>query len=129
MMKLDIKPRAENFPSLVVFLLVCWGLLYIWLLLIHHIGEKVALTLLASPLLYINLCACTFLLAVQQKSGVLQELTLIFLIIASLFISLIVIFNALRYRVPTIYDLTFYYECFLTAFFGVTPLFLLVRRF
>ncbi|MHC0463644.1 transporter [Kosakonia cowanii] len=129
MMKLDIKPRAENFPSLVVFLLVCWGLLYIWLLLIHHIGEKVALTLLASPLLYINLCACTFLLAVQQKSGVLQELTLIFLIIASLFISLIVIFNALRYRVPTIYDLTFYYECFLTAFFGVTPLFLFVRRF
>lgn len=129
MMKLDIKPRAENFPSLVVFLLVCWGLLYIWLLLIHHIGEKVALTLLASPLLYINLCACTFLLAVQQKSGVLQELTLIFLIIASLFISLIVIFSALRYRVPTIYDLTFYYECFLTAFFGVTPLFLLVRRF
>ena len=129
MMKLDIKPRAENFPSLVVFLLVCWGLLYIWLLLIHHIGEKVALTLLASPLLYINLCACTFLLAVQQKSGVLQELALIFLIIASLFISLIVIFNALRYRVPTIYDLTFYYECFLTAFFGVTPLFLLVRRF
>lgn len=129
MMKLDIKPRAENFPSLVVFLLVCWGLLYIWLLLIHHIGERVALTLLASPLLYINLCACTFLLAVQQKSGVLQELTLIFLIIASLFISLIVIFSALRYRVPTIYDLTFYYECFLTAFFGVTPLFLLVRRF
>ncbi|MGL4034249.1 transporter [Kosakonia cowanii] len=129
MMKLDIKPRAENFPSLVVFLLVCWGLLYIWLLLIHHIGEKVALTLLASPLLYINFCACTFLLAVQQKSGVLQELTLIFLIIASLFISLIVIFNALRYRVPTIYDLTFYYECFLTAFFGVTPLFLFVRRF
>lgn len=129
MMKLDIKPRAENFPSLVVFLLVCWGLLYIWLLLIHHLGERVALTLLASPLLYINLCACTFLLAVQQKSGVLQELTLIFLIIASLFISLIVIFNALRYRVPTIYDLTFYYECFLTAFFGVTPLFLLVRRF
>lgn len=129
MMKLDIKPRAENFPSLVVFLLVCWGLLYIWLLLIHHLGEKVALTLLASPLLYINLCACTFLLAVQQKSGVLQELTLIFLIIASLFISLIVIFNALRYRIPTIYDLTFYYECFLTAFFGVTPLFLLVRRF
>lgn len=129
MMKLDIKPRAENFPSLVVFLLVCWGLLYIWLLLIHHIGERVALTLLASPLLYINLCACTFLLAVQQKSGVLQELTLIFLIIASLFISLIVIFSALRYRIPTIYDLTFYYECFLTAFFGVTPLFLLVRRF
>lgn len=129
MMKLDIKPRVENFPSLAVFLLVCWGLLYIWLLLIHHIGEKVALTLLASPLLYINLCACTFLLAVQQKSGVLQELTLIFLIIASLFISLIVIFSALRYRVPTIYDLTFYYECFLTAFFGVTPLFLLVRRF
>lgn len=129
MMKLDIKPRVENFPSLVVFLLVCWGLLYIWLLLIHHIGERVALTLLASPLLYINLCACTFLLAVQQKSGVLQELTLIFLIIASLFISLIVIFNALRYRVPTIYDLTFYYECFLTAFFGVTPLFLFVRRF
>lgn len=129
MMKLDIKPRAENFPSLVVFLLVCWGLLYIWLLLIHHLGERVALTLLASPLLYINLCACTFLLAVQQKSGVLQELTLIFLIIASLFISLIVIFNALRYRIPTIYDLTFYYECFLTAFFGVTPLFLLVRRF
>lgn len=129
MMKLDIKPRAENFPSLAVFLLVCWGLLYIWLLLIHHIGEKVALTLLASPLLYINLCACTFLLAVQQKSGVLQELTLIFLIIASLFISLIVIFSALRYRVPTIYDLTFYYECFLTTFFGVTPLFLLVRRF
>lgn len=129
MMKLDIKPRAENFPSLVVFLLVCWGLLYIWLLLIHHLGERVALTLLASPLLYINLCACTFLLAVQQKSGVLQELTLIFLIIASLFISLIVIFNALRYRVPTIYDLTFYYECFLTAFFGVTPLFLFVRRF
>lgn len=129
MMKLDIKPRAENFPSLVVFLLVCWGLLYIWLLLIHHLGERVALTLLSSPLLYINLCACTFLLAVQQKSGVLQELTLIFLIIASLFISLIVIFSALRYRVPTIYDLTFYYECFLTAFFGVTPLFLLVRRF
>lgn len=129
MMKLDIKPRVENFPSLVVFLLVCWGLLYIWLLLIHHIGERVALTLLASPLLYINLCACTFLLAVQQKSGVLQELTLIFLIIASLFISLIVIFSALCYRVPTIYDLTFYYECFLTAFFGVTPLFLLVRRF
>lgn len=129
MMKLDIKPRAENFPSLVVFLLVCWGLLYIWLLLIHHLGERVALTLLASPLLYINLCACTFLLAVQQKSGVLQELTLIFLIIASLFISLIVIFSALRYRIPTIYDLTFYYECFLTAFFGVTPLFLLVRRF
>jgi hypothetical protein len=128
-MKLDIKPRAENFPSLVVFLLVCWGLLYIWLLLIHHIGERVALTLLASPLLYINLCACTFLLAVQQKSCVLQELTLIFLIIASLFISLIVIFSALRYRVPTIYDLTFYYECFLTAFFGVTPLFLFVRRF
>ncbi|ESS56999.1 putative membrane protein [Enterobacter cloacae S611] len=129
MMKMDIKPRAENFPSLVVFLLVCWGLLYIWLLLIHHLGERVALTLLASPLLYINLCACTFLLAVQQKSGVLQELTLIFLIIASLFISLIVIFSALRYRIPTIYDLTFYYECFLTAFFGVTPLFLLVRRF
>lgn len=129
MMKLDIKPRAENFPSLVVFLLVCWGLLYIWLLLIHHIGERVALTLLASPLLYINLCACTFLLVVQQKNGVLQELTLIFLIIASLFISLIVIFSALRYRVPTIYDLTFYYECFLTAFFGVTPLFLFVRRF
>ncbi|WP_454125040.1 transporter [Kosakonia sp. Marseille-Q7440] len=129
MMKLDIKPRAENFPSLVVFLLVCWGLLYIWLLLIHHLGERVALTLLASPLLYINLCACTFLLVVQQKNGVLQELTLIFLIIASLFISLIVIFNALRYRVPTIYDLTFYYECFLTAFFGVTPLFLFVRRF
>lgn len=129
MMKMDIKPRAENFPSLVVFLLVCWGLLYIWLLLIHHLGERVALTLLASPLLYINLCTCTFLLAVQQKSGVLQELTLIFLIIASLFISLIVIFSALRYRVPTIYDLTFYYECFLTAFFGVTPLFLFVRRF
>jgi len=129
MMKVDVKPRAETIRTLVVFLLACWGLLYLWLLLIHHLGEKVALTLLASPLLYINLCACTFLLAVQQKSGVLQELTLIFLIIASLFISLIVIFNVLRYRVPTIYDLTFYYECFLTAFFGVTPLFLLVRRF
>ncbi|MDF7757972.1 transporter [Kosakonia cowanii] len=129
MMKLDIKPSPEMIRTLVVFLLVCWGLLYLWLLLIHHLGERVALTLLASPLLYINLCACTLLLVLQQKTGVLQELALIFLIIASLFISLIVIFNGLRYRVPTIYDLTFYYECFLTAFFGVLPLFLLVRRF
>ena len=58
-------PKKLGIYSL--FLLLSWGLLYTWLVLVHRMGEKVASTLLSSPLIYGCIALSVVSLVIQNK--------------------------------------------------------------
>lgn len=90
-------PKKLGIYSL--FLLLSWGLLYTWLMLVHKMDEKVASTLLSSPIIYGCIALSVVSLIIQNKAGAM----------------------------PDIEDLIFYYECYLIIFFGGAPLYLIMR--
>lgn len=73
-----------------LFLLLSWGLLYTWLVLMHIMDEKVAATLLSSPMIYGCIALSVVSLIIQNKAGAFTELLLIaFWLMVILFISLL----------------------------------------
>lgn len=60
-----------------LFLLLSWGLLYTWLMLVHRVDEKVASTLLSSPLIYGCITLSVVSLVIQNKAGAFIELLII----------------------------------------------------
>ncbi|PDO90460.1 transporter [Kosakonia pseudosacchari] len=126
-MKYLRKLTAEKISSLMIFSAWLWGMFYIWLILMHNVEEKVGATLLSSPFIYATLSVSLLLFLIQEKAGVLKELAIVTFFLVIIFLHLILIFNLLLLRLPDIYDFSFYYECFLIIFLGVTPMYLLLR--
>ncbi|MBG0666968.1 transporter [Enterobacter roggenkampii] len=110
-----------------LFLLLSWGLLYIWLVLVHRMDEKVASTLLSSPLIYGCIALSVVFLVIQNKAGAFIELLIIAFWLMVIFVYLIITFTVLLNAMPDIEDLIFYYECYLIIFFGGAPLYLIMR--
>ncbi|HAS1309016.1 TPA: transporter [Enterobacter bugandensis] len=110
-----------------LFLLLSWGLLYTWLVLMHIMDEKVAATLLSSPMIYGCIALSVFSLIIQNKAGAFTELLLIAFWLMVIFVYLIITFTVLLNATPDFNDLVFYYECYLILFFGGSPLYLIVR--
>ncbi|CAM8078161.1 MULTISPECIES: hypothetical protein [Enterobacter] len=110
-----------------LFLLLSWGLLYIWLMLIHGMDEKVASTLPSSPIIYGCIALSVASLMLQNKAGALPELIVIAFWLMVIFVYLIITFTVLLNAMPDIEDLVFYYECYLIIFFGGAPLYLMIR--
>lgn len=110
-----------------LFLLLSWGLLYIWLMLIHGMDEKVASTLPSSPIIYACIALSVVSLMLQNKAGALPELIVIAFWLMVIFVYLIITFTVLLNAMPDIEDLVFYYECYLIIFFGGAPLYLIMR--
>lgn len=110
-----------------LFLLLSWGLLYTWLVLMHIMDEKVAATLLSSPMIYGCIALSVFSLIIQNKAGAFTELLLIAFWLMVIFVYLIITFTVLLNATPDFNDLVFYYECYLILFFGGSPLYLIGR--
>lgn len=110
-----------------LFLLLSWGLLYTWLVLMHIMDEKVAATLLSSPMIYVCIALSVVSLIIQNKAGAFTELLLIAFWLMVIFVYLIITFTVLLNATPDFNDLVFYYECYLILFFGGSPLYLIVR--
>ncbi len=110
-----------------LFLLQSWGLLYTWLMLVHRVDEKVASTLLSSPLIYGCIALSVVSLVIQNKAGAFIELLIIAFWLMVIFVYLIITFTVLLNAMPDIEDLIFYYECYLIIFFGGAPLYLIMR--
>lgn len=118
-------PKKLGIYSL--FLLLSWGLLYTWLVLVHRVDEKVASTLLFSPLIYGCIALSVVFLVIQNKAGAFIELLIIAFWLMVIFVYLIITFTVLLNAMPDIEDLIFYYECYLIIFFGGAPLYLMMR--
>jgi hypothetical protein len=97
------------------------------MILIHEVDEKVAATIISSPVIYGCIAATSFFLAIQHKGGGLTELLVMALCLALIFIYLIIIFSILLNIAPDIADLVFYCECFLIIFFVGSPIYLILR--
>ncbi|HCM9647088.1 TPA: transporter [Enterobacter bugandensis] len=120
-----LSPKKIGIFSL--FLLLSWGLLYTWLVLMHIMDEKVAATLLSSPMIYGCIALSVVSLIIQNKAGAFAELLLIAFWLMVIFVYLIITFTVLLNATPDFNDLVFYYECYLILFFGGSPLYLIVR--
>ncbi|MFZ5293698.1 colistin resistant protein CrrC [Enterobacter cloacae] len=120
-----LSPKKIGIFSL--FLLLTWGLLYTWLILIHKMDEKVATTLPSSPIIYGCIALSVVSLIIQNKAGAFTELLLIAFWLMVIFVYLIITFTVLLNATPDFNDLVFYYECYLILFFGGAPLYLIMR--
>lgn len=118
-------PKKLGIYSL--FMLLSWGLLYTWLVLVHRMDEKVASTLPSSPIIYGCIALSVVSLIIQNKAGALTELLVISFWLIVIFVYLIITFTVLLNTMPDIEDLVFYYECYLIIFFGGAPLYLIMR--
>lgn len=119
--------RRENFLASFLFSLMSWGLLYYWLCLMHSIDEKVASTVLSSPLIHVLIITTVFFFIIQKRSGVLREFIIVTFGGVVMFVSSIVLFNLFLKTTSSFYDLIFYYECFLLVFFCGLPICLFIR--
>ncbi len=117
----------KNLGIYSLFLLLSWGLLYTWLVLVHRMDEKVASTLLSSPLIYGCIALSVIFLVIQNKAGAFIELLIIAFWLMVIFVYLIITFTVLLNAMPDIEVLIFYYECYLIIFFGGAPLYLIMR--
>lgn len=119
--------RREKVLAAFIFSLTAWALLYLWLYLVHTIDEKVASTTLSSPLVHASITSAVLAFIFQKKPGALRELAIIVFWLVLIFIYSIIVFNILLNTVPGIYDIVFYYECFLLIVFCGSPVYLLMR--
>lgn len=119
--------RREKVLAAFIFSLTAWALLYLWLYLVHAIDEKVASTTLSSPLVHACITFSVLAFIFQKKPGALRELAIIVFWLVLIFIYSIVVFNILLNIIPDIYDIIFYYECFLLIVFCGSPAYLLMR--
>ncbi|HHA1746202.1 TPA: transporter, partial [Enterobacter roggenkampii] len=91
-------PKKLGIYSL--FLLLSWGLLYTWLMLVHRVDEKVASTLLSSPLIYGCITLSVVSLVIQNKAGAFIELLIIAFWLMVIFVYLIITFTVLLNAMP-----------------------------
>lgn len=110
-----------------LFLLLSWGLLFTWLVLMHKMDEKVAATLPSSPIIYGCIVLSVVSLIIQNRAGAFTELLVIAFWLMVIFIYLIFTFNVLLNAAPDFNDLVFYYACYLIIFFCGSPLYLIMR--
>jgi len=110
-----------------VFMLLSWGMLYLWLILIHSLGEKVAATILSSPTIYLCISLSILSVFLQKEADALIELCLFTFFLMAVFIYLIMLFSITFRSSPDIDDIIFYYECFLIIYFVACPLYLFMR--
>ncbi|PAC09122.1 transporter [Enterobacter sp. 10-1] len=118
---------TAKITSVALFLVYTWVMLYGWLALVHAIAEKVRFTIVASPFTYASIVLTSLLLLFQKKPGALRELNIITLMLMLTFTYLVIIFHVLLSLPLDIFDVTFYYECFLIVNLGISPLYLLFR--
>lgn len=85
-------------------------------MLVHKMDEKVASTLLSSPIIYSCIALSVVSLIVQNKAGALTELLVVAFWLLVIFVYLIITFTVLLNAMPDIEDLIFYYECYLIIF-------------
>ncbi len=111
----------------ILFILTSWGMLYAWLILIHHVEERVTTTILSSPFIYVCIAVSVLLFIKQKQAGALKDLSIVTFWLAVIFIYSAVVFNLLLDITPEIADVLFYYEFFLVIFFCGSPMFLLIR--
>ena len=98
----------------------CRGDYFIRLMLVHRVDEKVASTLLSSPLIYGCIALSVVSLVIQNKAGAFIELLIIAFWLMVIFVYLIITFTVLLNAMPDIEDLIFYYECYLIIFWWST---------
>jgi Ca2+/Na+ antiporter len=82
--------------------------------------EKVASTLLSSPIIYGCIALSVVSLVIQNKAGAFIELLIIAFWLMVIFVYLIITFTVLLNAMPDIEDLIFYYECYLIIFWWST---------
>lgn len=111
----------------ILFILTSWGMLYAWLILIHHVEERVTTTILSSPFIYVCIAVSVLLFIKQKQVGALKDLSIVTFWLAVIFVYSAVVFNLLLDITPEIADILFYYEFFLVIFFCGSPMFLLIR--
>nr|WP_315297765.1 transporter [Raoultella terrigena] len=111
----------------ILFILTSWGMLYAWLILIHHVEERVTTTILSSPFIYVCIAVSVLLFIKQKQAGALKDLSIVTFWLAVIFVYSAVVFNLLLDITPEIADILFYYEFFLVIFFCGSPMFLLIR--
>ncbi len=111
----------------ILFILTSWGMLYAWLILIHHVEERVTTTILSSPFIYVCIAVSVLLFIKQKQAGALKDLSIVTFWLAVIFVYSAVVFNLLLDITPEIADVLFYYEFFLVIFFCGSPMFLLIR--
>ncbi|WP_241783700.1 colistin resistant protein CrrC [Raoultella terrigena] len=111
----------------ILFILTSWGMLYAWLILIHHVEERVTTTILSSPFIYVCIAVSVLLFIKQKQAGALKDLSIVTFWLAVIFVYSAVVFNLLLNITPEIADILFYYEFFLVIFFCGSPMFLLIR--
>lgn len=126
-MKILKKSCCNKISASLIFALVSWFLLYLWLILVHSIEERVASTILSSPLVHTCIALAMLLLMIQKKPGALKELAIIAFWIFVIFIYTVFIFNIVLSNIPNINDFVFYSECFLLIVFCGSPLYLSMR--
>jgi hypothetical protein len=123
---IDSIPREKIFASF-IFPLTSWILLYLWLYLAHAIDEQVSSTVLSSPMTYACIAITALSFMTQKRTGALRELIIITFWLVLIFIYSIVIFNILLNITPDMYDIVFYYKCFLLVLFYGSPVYLIMR--
>lgn len=117
----------QKITDSILFILTSWGMLYAWLILIHHVEERVTTTILSSPFIYVCIAVSVLLFIKQKQAGALKDLSIVTFWLAVIFVYSAVVFNLLLNITPEIADVLFYYEFFLVIFFCGSPMFLLIR--
>lgn len=89
--------------------------------------EKVASTLLSSPIIYGCIALSVVSLIIQNKAGALTELLVVAFWLLVIFVYLIITFTVLLNAMPDIEDLVFLLRVLFDHFFGGAPLYLIMR--
>lgn len=124
MMKIIKIIRLSTVTTPILFAFASWVLLYFWLSLVHSVDQKVAATAPASPEIYACIALSFFFLIIQDKPGALRELAIVTFCVFTMLVFIAFAFYMQKNSKPDIYDIIFYYECFLMVFFSGVPIYL-----
>lgn len=116
--------RRENYIASLLFSMISWGLLYSWFYLTQAVNEKVDSTLPFSTFFRLLMIIAALSFIIQKRPGVLKNLIAITSGLILVFIHTIIVLHLLFNILPDVYDVVFYYECFLVIFFCGLPLYL-----
>ncbi|EAW8217801.1 transporter [Escherichia coli] len=125
--ELKINFQYENYIASLLFLMISWGLLYLWFYLLLSNDEKTHSTLPSSWLIRIFIMITALSLIFQKRPGALKYFIAITSGLIIIFIGIITVFHQFLNIPPDFYDFIFYYECFLLTLFCGFPICLFIR--
>ncbi|EAA7344291.1 transporter [Salmonella enterica] len=125
--RIILRVRGDNLKASLLFLFFSWGGLFFWDYLIHSNADTDVSTLLDSVSIYILIAMSLFLIVLQARDSILQDLIIITIGLALIFAYSVIVFNILLNIIPDIDDFIFYYEFFLLAYFTGLPMYLCLR--